>query len=86
MQFDSSLSMEMKPQKSRRINKQYLFKDYNPYKVSRATRSRHKNKIKQLYEKNLFSGGNVYMHSGKKNLYSLCFEMVKPKFSLINLQ
>ncbi|XP_074114119.1 uncharacterized protein LOC141537172 [Cotesia typhae] len=48
----------MKQQKSRRINKQYLFKDYNPYQVSRATRSRHKNKIKQLYEKNLFSGEN----------------------------
>ncbi|XP_074109088.1 uncharacterized protein LOC141533894 [Cotesia typhae] len=56
--FDSSLSIEMKQQKSRRINKQYLFKDYNPYQVSRATRSRHKNKIKQLYEKNLFSGEN----------------------------
>lgn len=62
MQFDSFLSTEMKQQNSRRINKQYLFKDYNPYRVSRTTRSHHKNKIRELHDKNLYTRGNVYIY------------------------
>lgn len=58
MQSDLSSSTDITQPNVRRVNKQYLFNDFDSYRVSRATRIRHKNKLRQLRQKS-FDPGNI---------------------------